>query len=385
MTVERGGASSSRAVPAIARKLQTLIDVGLGYMQPRPVGDHALRRRGAARQAVARALQARHRPHALHPRRADHRPALPRHPACCCDVLHRLRDAGNTVVVIEHNLDVIKTADWVIDLGPEGGDGGGRIVAAGTPEADFAGNRRKPYRASYAGEGVDKTERSYYFDARMSPHCRHSRRTKGEQTRAAILDEALTIVSKLGLEGLTIGTPGRCDRHVEVGPVRPLRLARGPAARGARARGAASTASGSFLPALKIARGLPRLTRAVRALARLDRSRPACPAAASMISAATEYDDRPGPIRDAVIANQPPRHGDHARSAVRLAIEEGHLSADTDPEQIAFEMLGIVLASHNHRRLLGDEEARKRALTAFEQLIERHAAAAPSRCASASR
>jgi excinuclease ABC subunit A len=50
------------------------------------------------------------------------------------NVLHRLRDAGNTVVVIEHNLDVVKTADWIIDLGPEGGDGGGRIVAAGTPE-----------------------------------------------------------------------------------------------------------------------------------------------------------------------------------------------------------------------------------------------------------
>jgi len=50
------------------------------------------------------------------------------------EVLHRLRDAGNTVVVIEHNLDVIKTADWIVDLGPEGGDGGGRIVAEGTPE-----------------------------------------------------------------------------------------------------------------------------------------------------------------------------------------------------------------------------------------------------------
>jgi hypothetical protein len=59
---------------------------------------------------------------------------------------------------------------------------------------------------------------------------------------------------------------------------------------------------------------------------------------------------------------------------VRLAIDEGHLTRDTDPEQIAFEMLGIVLASHNHRRLLGDKEARKRSLTAFEELVARHAA-----------
>jgi hypothetical protein len=63
-----------------------------------------------------------------------------------------------------------------------------------------------------------------------------------------------------------------------------------------------------------------------------------------------------------------------SEKAVRLAIEEGHLKSDTDPEQIAFEMLGIVLASHNHRRLLGDSAARTRALTAFEQLVERHAA-----------
>ena len=92
-----------------------------------------------------------------------------------------------------------------------------------------------------------------------------------------------------------------------------------------------------------------------------------------MISAANEYDDRPGPIRDAVIANQ---HRGNAitQKAVRLAIDEGHLKRDTDPEQIAFEMLGIVLASHNHRRLLGDKEARKRSLVAFNELIARHSA-----------
>ncbi len=101
--------------------------------QGRPAGDHAVRRRGAARQAVEGTEQARHRPHPLHPRRADHRPALRGHPKLL-EVLHELVDHGNTMVVIEHNLDVIKTADWVLDFGPEGGDGGGEIVAVGTPE-----------------------------------------------------------------------------------------------------------------------------------------------------------------------------------------------------------------------------------------------------------
>ena len=67
------------------------------------------------------------------------------------DVIHKLRDAGNTIVIIEHNLDVIKTADWVIDLGPEGGDGGGEIIAEGTPEEvahnkkSYTGKYLKPY------------------------------------------------------------------------------------------------------------------------------------------------------------------------------------------------------------------------------------------------
>ena len=63
------------------------------------------------------------------------------------DVIHKLRDAGNTIVIIEHNLDVIKTADWVIDLGPEGGDGGGEIIAEGTPEE--VANNKKSYTGKY--------------------------------------------------------------------------------------------------------------------------------------------------------------------------------------------------------------------------------------------
>jgi excinuclease ABC subunit A len=101
---------------------------------PGPGGHHAVGRRGAAGEAGAGAQQARHRPHALRPGRTHHRPALRRHrPAA--ESLHQLRDAGNTIVIIEHNLDVIKTADWLIDMGPEGGAGGGTVVGVGTPEA----------------------------------------------------------------------------------------------------------------------------------------------------------------------------------------------------------------------------------------------------------
>ena len=194
--------------------------------------------------------------------------------------------------------------------------------------------------------------------------------TKGEQTRAVILDAALKIASKLGLEGLTIGTladetgMSKSGLFAHFGSREELQLA-------VLEHAAQIYGQRVFLPALQIARGLPRL----RALFErwLDWTiASGLPGGCIMISAAAEYDDRPGPIRDAVIANQ--RRGTAiSEKAVRLAIEEGHLRSDTDPEQIAFEMLGIVLASHNHRRLLGDKEARKRSLTAFEELIARHA------------
>lgn len=204
--------------------------------------------------------------------------------------------------------------------------------------------------------------------------------TKGEQTRTAILDEALKIASKLGLEGLTIGSladatsMSKSGLFAHFGSREDLQLA-------VLEHAAQRYGELVFVPVLRIERGLPRL----RALFErwLDWTiESGLPGGCIMISTAIEYDDRPGPIRDAAIANQ---HRGNAitRKAVRLAIEEGHLRPETDPEQISFEMLGLVLATHNHRRLLGDKEARKRALTAFEELIARHATPARPRARAA--
>jgi AcrR family transcriptional regulator len=200
--------------------------------------------------------------------------------------------------------------------------------------------------------------------------------TKGEQTRAAILDEALSIASKLGLEGLTIGSladatgMSKSGLFAHFGSREDLQLA-------VLEHAAQRYGEQVLMPALKIERGLPRLQAIFERW--LDwASASGLPGGCIMISAANEYDDRPGAIRDAVIANQR-RGGALCEKAVRLAVEEKHLLPGTDPEQIAFEMLGIVLASHNHRRLLGNKETRKRALTAFSELIARHAAPARPR------
>lgn len=122
------------AIPALARKLQTLIDVGLSYIR---LGQSATTLSGGEAQRVklSRELSKRDTGKTLYildePTTGLHFYDIQQ----LLNVLYRLRDHGNTIVVIEHNLDVIKTADWVIDLGPEGGTGGGEIIATGTPEA----------------------------------------------------------------------------------------------------------------------------------------------------------------------------------------------------------------------------------------------------------
>ncbi len=132
MTVEDAHAFFS-AVPALARKLQTLLDVGLGYIR---LGQSATTLSGGEAQRVKLALELSKRDTGRtlyildEPTTGLHFADI----ALLLKVLHQLRDAGNTIVVIEHNLDVIKTADWLIDMGPEGGAGGGTVVAQGTPE-----------------------------------------------------------------------------------------------------------------------------------------------------------------------------------------------------------------------------------------------------------
>lgn len=132
LTVEQAHEFFS-AQPTISRKLKTLLDVGLGYIT---LGQSATTLSGGEAQRVKLALELSKRDTGRTLYILDE-PTTGLHFAdiqLLLDVIHRLRDAGNTIVIIEHNLDVIKTADWIVDMGPEGGDGGGLIIATGTPE-----------------------------------------------------------------------------------------------------------------------------------------------------------------------------------------------------------------------------------------------------------
>ena len=150
-----------KPVPLIARKLQTLLDVGLGYIR---LGQSATTLSGGEAQRVKLSLELSKRDTGRTLYILDE-PTTGLHfhdIALLLKVIHRLRDHGNTVVIIEHNLDVIKTADWLIDLGPEGGAGGGQIIASGTPEqvakapASFTGK----YLATLLGAAKKEKKRA---------------------------------------------------------------------------------------------------------------------------------------------------------------------------------------------------------------------------------
>jgi excinuclease ABC subunit A len=152
MTIEEGREFFD-PIPSVARKLQTLLDVGLSYLT---LGQSATTLSGGEAQRIklAKELSRRDTGRTLYildePTTGLHFHDI----AQLLGVLHDLRDKGNTVIVIEHNLDVIKTADWIIDLGPEGGERGGQIIAKGTPEA--VADNKKSYTGHYLKKILNK-------------------------------------------------------------------------------------------------------------------------------------------------------------------------------------------------------------------------------------
>ena len=167
MTVEEA-ADLFKAVPAVRDKLLTLARVGLGYIH---VGQQATTLSGGEAQRVklSRELSRRATGRTLYildePTTGLHFHDV----AKLLDVLHELVDQGNTVVVIEHNLEVIKTADWIVDLGPEGGDSGGEVVAVGTPEEIAAAPQ------SYTGRYLEADHRP---EAQQAPRRKRRRRVR---------------------------------------------------------------------------------------------------------------------------------------------------------------------------------------------------------------
>jgi excinuclease ABC subunit A len=140
-------------IPQIRQKLQTLVDVGLGYIH---LGQSSVTLSGGEAQRIklARELSKRQTGRTLYlldePTTGLHFEDVNK----LLDVLHRLTDLGNSVVIIEHNMDVIRNADWVIDLGPEGGEDGGRLVAQGTPEQ--VAKIKKSYTGQALAEALKK-------------------------------------------------------------------------------------------------------------------------------------------------------------------------------------------------------------------------------------
>lgn len=190
--------------------------------------------------------------------------------------------------------------------------------------------------------------------------------TKAELTRAAIVDAALTMAQEGGLEGLTIGTVAeraglsKSGVFSRVGSREELQIA-------ALKEYERRFVEAVVMPSLRELRGLPRLRMLVSKWAEWVQAglgRDGC----LFVSGAVEFDDRPGPVRDAVVAGLSELRR-HLSRTVRQAVDEGQLVAETDPEQLAFELNAVILGLHNDLRLFRDERALKRALAAVDRLL----------------
>ncbi|HEX6361991.1 MAG TPA: TetR/AcrR family transcriptional regulator [Albitalea sp.] len=192
---------------------------------------------------------------------------------------------------------------------------------------------------------------------------------KGQQTRAAILEAALGLAANMGLEGLSIGALAEVTQmsksgvFAHFGSREELQIS---VVREYHAKFEEEV----FFPAMREARGLPRLKalfeRWVRRVsAELD-------SGCIYISGAVEFDDRPGPVRDALVTMVQAWQSALER-AVRLAIDEGHLKAGTDPLQLVFELHGLILALHHDARFLRNPGALERVRTGFERLVGHYA------------
>jgi AcrR family transcriptional regulator len=190
--------------------------------------------------------------------------------------------------------------------------------------------------------------------------------TKASLTRAAIIDAGIAMAQEAGLESLTIGTVAdkvglsKSGVFSRIGSREELQIAV------LQEYGRRMTEK-ALVPALRAPRGLPRLQAIFNGWldwVRDERVGSSC----LFVSGAVEYDDRPGPVRDAVLAGLAEWRRQLGRT-VRQAIDEGHLRPDTDPEQVAFELVSIILGVHNDIRLFHDQRAFTRGRTAFERLL----------------
>lgn len=205
---------------------------------------------------------------------------------------------------------------------------------------------------------------------RTAPRALH----KGQQTRAAILDAALGLASHMGLEGLSIGALAEVTQmsksgvFAHFGSREELQIS---VIREYHARFEDEV----FFPAIKEERGLPRL----RALFErwIRRVSVELDSGCIYISGAVEFDDRPGPVRDALASMVRAWHAALAR-AIRLAVQGGQLRADTDPEQMLFELHGLILALHHDARFLRSPGALDRARAGFERTLGHYAVPAPA-------